>query len=111
MILEGCAPAMINCNLSGDALLHCLKISGATIILTGEEDGCKARIRGAKQRIESELAMKVIEISAELKSELCAKNAPRISDDYRKGVRGSSPIALFYTRYLFNPAKESLEQS
>lgn len=102
---------MINYNLSGDALLHCLKISGAPILLTDEEEGCKARIREAKQRIESELGMKVIELSVDLKTELSAKHAPRISDDYRKGVKGSSPITLFYTRYLFNPAKQLFEQS
>ena len=92
---------MINCNLSGDALVHCLKISGALIVLIDEEETCKARILEEKQKIEINLAMKVVELSTDLKMEIAAKDAPRISDNYRKDVKGNFPIAIFYTRYIF----------
>lgn len=105
MIPQGCAPAMINCNLSGDALLHCLKISRATIFLTDDEDACKARVMGEKQRIEAELAITIIELSTDLKTEIAAKDAPRTMDDYRKDVTGSSPMSIIYTRYVFAPVQ------
>lgn len=92
---------MINYNLSGDALTHCLKISGAEILLIDEEDAYKARILEEVNTIEAELAMKVFELSAALKKEIAAKDAPRIIDDYRTNVTGSFPIAIFYTRYVF----------
>ena len=40
----GCAPAAINYNLSGDALVHCLRISGARLVIEDEDPECRARM-------------------------------------------------------------------
>ena len=38
----GCAPAFINYNLAGPALIHCLKDSGAKILFVDEDPACAA---------------------------------------------------------------------
>lgn len=92
----GCAPAMINFNLSEDALIHCLKLSGAKIVVVDEEEKVRTRIDGEKQRIE-ELGMQTIVLSRELKSSIAAKTAQRPDDSYREGLKASFPSVLFYT--------------
>ncbi|KAL4976438.1 hypothetical protein BDW66DRAFT_150998 [Aspergillus desertorum] len=44
----GCAPAAVNYNLAGDALVHCLRISGARIVLVDDEEGCRGRMEEVK---------------------------------------------------------------
>ena len=89
---------MINFNLAGDALVHCLRISGAKIIIVDEEEEVSTRIKGENQRIEVELGMQAIVLSADLKNIIAAKIAQRPDDSYREGLRASFPSALFYTR-------------
>lgn len=88
---------MINFNLSEDALIHCLKLSGAKIVVFDEEEKVRTRIDGEKQRIE-ELGMQTIVLSRELKSSIAAKTAQRPDDSYREGLKASFPGVLFYTR-------------
>lgn len=86
-------------NLVSDALIHCLKVSGAGILLVDEDERCRARISAESQRIGNELEMKIVELSSQLKSEIAARKATRIDEAYRKDINGDSPVALFYTRY------------
>lgn len=91
---------MINFNLSGDALLHCLRISGAAILLVDELPDCKARIDEEAEKIKSDLHMRIVPLSKDLKREIGNGKAARIGDQYRKDVCGDTPIALLYTRYV-----------
>lgn len=88
---------MINCNLAGDALVHCMKISGAKILVVDEEEKVRTRIEGERQTIEK-LGMQIVVLSEALKNSIAAKTARRPDDSYREGLKGSSPSALFYTR-------------
>ena len=88
---------MINFNLAGDALVHCLKISGAKVVLVDEEDKVRARVEGEKQRID-ELGMQTIVMSEDMKSSIAAKTAEKPDDSYREGLKASFPGVLFYTR-------------
>ena len=88
---------MINFNLAGDALVHCLKISGAKVILVDEEAKVRTRIEAESQRIEK-LGMQTIVLSEVLKKSIAARTAQRPDDSYREGVEGSFPGVLFYTR-------------
>ena len=88
---------MINFNLAGDALVHCLKISGAKSVLVDEEGKVRTRIDGERQAIEK-LGMQSIVLSRDLKTFIAAKTAQRPDDSCREGVTGSFPGALFYTR-------------
>ena len=88
---------MINFNLAGDALTHCLKISGAKVVVVDEEEKVRARIEGERQTIEK-LGVKAIVLSGELKSSIAANIAQRPDDSYRESLEASFPAALFYTR-------------
>lgn len=94
----GCAPAMINFNLGGDALIHCLKVSGAKVLLVDEDEKVKTRVQNERQRIEDELGMNLNVLSMELKSRIASRLPERPDDSYREGVKGNFPTALFYTR-------------
>ena len=88
---------MVNFNLAGDALVQCLKISGANIVLVDEEEKVRNRVEGVRQTVEN-IGMQAIVLFADLKSSIAAKTAQRPYDSYREGVKGSFPSALFYTR-------------
>ena len=88
---------MINFNLAGDALIHCLKISGARVVVVDEEEKIRARIWNERQAIEK-LGMQAIVLSRDLKSSIASKTAQRPDDSYRAGLEGSFPSAVFYTR-------------
>lgn len=95
----GAAPAMINYNLAGKALLHCLKVSGANLLLVDEESTFKQRIEDVQTQIETELGMRVCIVDSNVTNEIRSQNAARPEDAYREGVRGDWPMAMFYTRY------------
>ena len=46
MMAIGCAPAFINYNLEGNALIHCLKVCETKIILCDDDAACRKRIEG-----------------------------------------------------------------
>ncbi|KAL9119313.1 MAG: hypothetical protein Q9187_004134 [Circinaria calcarea] len=96
----GCAPAMINCSLGADALVHCLKISTGKVMIVDEDVGCQARIQREKDRIVGELDIKIVTLSEDLKEEISNLNVSRPEDTYRDFVKGNSPAALLFTRYL-----------
>lgn len=89
---------MINFNLSGDALVHCLKISGARFILVDKDDKCQGRLDSERSKIEGELNLKPIVLNKELKKAIAMKQASRPDDSYRAEVKGNFPATLFYTR-------------
>lgn len=93
---------MINVNLVGDALVHCLKVSGARILLADEDEKCRARINAESQRIEDDLEMKIVDLSGQLKKEIAGRKAERIDEVYQKDINGGSPMAQFYTRYALS---------
>ena len=94
----GCGPALINFNLAGDALIHCLKVSGAKIILVDGEEKVNARIEEKRETIEAEFGMQAIILDQQLKTAIAARAAQRPDDSYRDGVKGSFPAMIIYTR-------------
>ena len=98
----GCAPAMINWNLSGDGLVHCLKISKAKVLLVDEDHECAQRVMSEAKRIREELQMEIVELSQDQKRLITAEDCPRLSDQYRRDVRAGSPSVLLYTRHVWS---------
>ena len=88
---------MINFNLRGDALIHCLKVSGAKLLLVDEDPKVWKRVADEKQRIEQELGMVPVRLDTELKATIAAQPTWRPDDVYRDGVTGNFPAAIFYT--------------
>ena len=91
---------MINFNLGGDTLIHCLRTSGAKVLLVDGEDKVGGRIEAERNRIEGELGMQPITLSAGLKNATAARTVQRPDDSYREGVSGKFPAVLLYTRYV-----------
>ena len=98
---------MINWNLGGDSLIHCLKISKARVLLIDEDEKCAERVMMEANRIREDLQMEIVELSTDRKKLITAKDCPRLSDDYRRDVRADSPSVLLYTRYECSGQDES----
>jgi len=96
----GSAPAWINYNLAGDALVHCLKVSGAKVLLVDEDQECRDRIEAVRERLESELGMTVLVLDTGLKGEISRLEPTRPEDELRVGMKGKFPLFLFYTRLV-----------
>lgn len=98
----GAAPALINYNLTSDALLHCVKLSGAKMLLADPEEGCQIRIESSKLKIEKELKVKVLEMSEEF-HEAISRCDSTWNDRHLRSLDKEPRLGLQYTRY-FRPA-------
>lgn len=95
----GAAPTMINYNLSGNALIHCLKVAGSKLIIVDEDPALRNRIEGDRAGIEN-LGMTIHCLDGALKQNILALKPERPHDSCRAQVTGSSPVSIFYTRYF-----------
>lgn len=93
----GCAPALINYNLGGDGLVHCLKVAGSKVLIVDEDAGCRERVEAQRGRIQGELGMRIIVLDEATKAAINATTPRRPDNTYRDGVKGDFPAFLFYT--------------
>jgi len=93
----GSAPALINYNLSGDALVHCLRVSGSKVILVDADADCRNRVEDVRSRIEGELGMTILILDTATKQTLTQAEPRRPEREYRENVNGSFPMCLMYT--------------
>lgn len=98
MLAVGAAPAMINYNLEGDALMHCLRLSEAKVLLVDDDEVVKAKLWAVKDKVEGELGMRIVVLDQETKSKIAAIPPTRPGDELREGVKGTDPSFLVYTR-------------
>ncbi len=96
----GAAPAMINYNLGGKALVHCLKISGSKIMIVDAEPDLQARVADVQAEVDADFGMKTIVFNQELRYQIAAKPALKPGDEWRSSVKGSDPMCLLYTRQV-----------
>lgn len=96
----GSAPAWINYNLAGDALVHCLKVSGAKVLLVDEDMDCRKRIEDIRERLEQELGMTILILDNDLKGEISRTEPKRPEDELRVNAKGKFPLFIFYTRLV-----------
>lgn len=97
LMAVGAAPSMINYNLSGDALVHVLKVSGAKLLLVDDEPAFVKRIEERKGGIEG-LGMEVFLLGDAAKSRIYSSKPERVPNVHRDGVRGNWPMVMFFTR-------------
>ncbi|MCJ1355531.1 MAG: hypothetical protein MMC33_005523 [Icmadophila ericetorum] len=93
----GSSPVFLNWNLAGEPLVHCIKISGAKIMIFDTEEGCSGRINAVKNKLEEDLQIRTIPLTDELKSKIATLPASRPDDRYRANVTPTSPAMLIYT--------------
>lgn len=96
----GCAPAFLNYNLEGKALLHCLDVCETKLIIADDDPGCRARLEASREEIEKTKGKKLVFLDDALQREISATKAVLPGDDYRKGVNGEFPACLIYTRFV-----------
>jgi len=91
LLAIGAATAMVNYHLNSQALVHCLDISTATLILADGSPEALTRLEnlGSKYRVAN---------VADVRNDITSLEPKRPSDDLRNGITGDSPMALFYTR-------------
>jgi acyl-CoA synthetase (AMP-forming)/AMP-acid ligase II len=92
----GCAPAMINYHLAGEALIHCVKLSGTKILIVDWEEECVARIEAARPQLE-ELGIKVIILDEATRGAINTSEAISPSKDYLTKMPPTFPMSLVYT--------------
>lgn len=97
LLCIGCAPALLNYNLRGEALVHCLKISGAKLILVDEDPEVHARFTEVQSRIQSELGVTGAIVDNTLLSAIYTSQVSVPDDSYRNTVAPRSPVCLLYT--------------
>ncbi|KAI0203665.1 fatty acid transporter [Astrocystis sublimbata] len=91
----GAAPALINHNLTKQALLHCLGIASPRIVFADGPEELLERLDVVESELEAE-GVKIVKL-AEAKTQIAASPATRPPDELRKDVRPDSPFGLFYT--------------
>lgn len=96
LLAIGAAPAMINYNLAGKALLGCIEISTAKLILVDGPPDAAARY----EDVRTELEMRGVHVVnlAEERPRIYQIDPVRPHDNLRKGVMPGDAMALFYTR-------------
>ncbi|KAK4187897.1 Isopenicillin N epimerase component 1 [Podospora australis] len=91
----GAAPAMINYHLTGDALIHCLSISGARLVLMDGDETALQRMEEVRPKLGQEVKfVKLQHIRGVPVSTMSTESPPA---EFRKGVKAGDPMALFYT--------------
>ncbi|WEW61464.1 hypothetical protein PRK78_006954 [Emydomyces testavorans] len=93
----GCAPALINSNLTGAALIHCLKISGAKFLIVDPSPECLNAIDEQRSTIEHELKMTPLLLDENMKALVASFPSTVPDDSLRHGLEGGSAACLFYT--------------
>lgn len=88
----GCAPAAINYNLAGEALVHCLKISGARIVVVDDDADCRARMEESRAVL-TDMGVDLRDLNA-----IDLSGFPtEIDHDGARNMTGDFPAMLLYT--------------
>ncbi|KAF1974542.1 acetyl-CoA synthetase-like protein [Bimuria novae-zelandiae CBS 107.79] len=96
LLCIGAAPALLNYNLRGEALVHCVRISGAKLILVDGDQEISGRwgeVEGGMR----EMGVEGVVVTPSLLSQIDSIEAIDPGDSYRAGVKGTSPMSLMYT--------------
>lgn len=93
----GCAPALINYHLTGEALVHCIKVSGAKVIIVDWDPEVRQRVEEVRPVLE-ELGLRIITYDDTTRAHINALPAVRPSDELRRGMKPEYPMCLLYTR-------------
>lgn len=91
----GAAPALINHNLTRQALLHCMGIAGASLVLADGPGELLERLDAVREDLAAE-GVRIVKL-ADVRAQVEASPATRPPDALREGLTPDSPFGLFYT--------------
>ncbi|EXJ80200.1 hypothetical protein A1O1_08342 [Capronia coronata CBS 617.96] len=92
----GAAPAFLNYNLEGKALMHCLDVCETRLLVVDQDPACQQRIEDSRADIEAR-GTKIAILDSNLKQKVFSKPTLRPGDECRKGTKGRFPYCLIYT--------------
>lgn len=92
----GASPALINYNLEGRPLQHCLDVCESKVLIVDGDDGCQARVAGSRSYIESK-STKIFNLDTGFKQQIESRPMAVPEEKWRKGMRGDFPYCLIYT--------------
>lgn len=92
----GTAPAMINYHLNGDALIHCVKLSGSKILLVDWDSECVERIESSRNQLE-ELGIRIIILDEATRGMINNLEPKKPAAELRSKMSHTFPMALIYT--------------
>ncbi|KAJ4363340.1 hypothetical protein N0V95_001113 [Ascochyta clinopodiicola] len=93
----GCAPAMLNYNLKGDAMIHCLRIANVKVVLVDADAECAERFEEVRGKVEGELGVTPFTVDDALLQRIYSGRTDVPGDEYRENVSGFDPTCLLYT--------------
>ncbi|KAH9993477.1 fatty acid transporter [Xylariaceae sp. FL0662B] len=91
----GAAPALINHNLTSQALLHCLGIAETKLILADGAPQLLERLDAVQDELAAQ-GVRVIKLE-DARPAINAARGERPPDELREGLQPNSPFGLFYT--------------
>lgn len=95
LMAVGAAPAMINTNLASKALVHCVEIAQARLILADGDGDLLARLEGVRADLEAS-GHEIVSLG-NVRDHILGLNPARPADELRKNIRIDSPMMLAYT--------------
>lgn len=93
----GAAPALINYNLGREALLHCVRLSGTSLLIYDDASDCATRIEAVKSQLR-DLHVNAVMLSNDLKTDIDGFPSSRPWTDCFETATVVLPFALMYTR-------------
>lgn len=89
----GAKPAFVNYNLTGEALTHCVRTAGASLMLVDPEVADNVD-PGTRERLRD---MRIEVLTPQLRADILATEPVRYPDDVRAGELGRDMCTLIYT--------------
>ncbi|KAH7030618.1 fatty-acyl-CoA synthase [Microdochium trichocladiopsis] len=94
----GASPGLINYNLEGQGLLHCIDVCGSKVLIVDPDTECQRRIDQSRDEIEGgSRGIKVVTLDGAFKAQLAGYPAKDADDALRRNVKGSDPYILLFT--------------
>ena len=93
----GTAPAQLNYNLGGDALLHCVRVAGCKVLLVDEDVEVQARIAEVRGKLE-EMGIRIVVLDEARRTQIQAREPLWFTPELRSNVKITSTLMLIYTR-------------
>lgn len=92
----GAGPALINYNLEGRALMHCLAVCETKLLIVQDDGGCQQRVNGSRQKIERS-GTNIVTLNDQLKRQIGSLPIVVPNDHLRRNMKPEFPYALIYT--------------
>lgn len=98
LLAVGAAPAMVNTNLASRALVHCVTISEAKLVLADGDDEMLGRLDGVRSDLEAR-GHRIVRLR-DVRPQVLGLAAVRPTDELRRAVPAHAHMALAYTRQV-----------